>query len=936
MKYLIPASLLLLLHFGAFSQDNWQWLNPQPSGTNCININFADSLNGFILNYYGDYNYNGDLIRTKDQGGHWQVTDHFPQATSIQIADSTGVIACSNGNLYVSSDNGNTWALASASISGNIKSVNIVSRDTFFLASSNNLIYMSTDRGKTLTTLDCQCSVYSSTFLDSKTGFIGAYSSILKTTDGGQTWITLDSFSAISYAGIYSLQFLNADTGFAILGVDTLSRLLRTYDGGATWSELNIGIFSLAGKFINSKTGFAGGSLGEILRTDDGGTTWTDVTPVLDKKFYSYKINSFYFFDEKTGFAVGNSGRILKTINGGQSWSHYSPTYVPITAVSFPTAQAGYMADGYTTFKTKDGGLHWDSLSLTGSSFIAPHFSSADTGYFLSSYPLREHRTIDGGQTWTLFNPASADWAYATGQYYTGPHAGFLSTGGQLLKTVDDGMSWSLVWQAQDSSQFMDLIYFTDSLNGFARRGYAQLMKTTDGGMTWSLTYTAPRGFSKLWFFDPLNGILVGDDAGGQALVTHDGGISFSLVQLTPRFIGRIHAIGFFNRQIGYLTSDGFPDIGKGAYGLIHKTIDGGQTWQLITYDLQGNSIVFTPDSSALIAGNGGQLIKNKISSGWQINSLTASDDHDCGENFSVNVSAALSSVDSISFLYTGPGGRTDTVAASPDQIQNGLISSTGSAKGFIPDTVYTLLVRLRYNGVYQISNPINFTPLGLPQPTIIDSAGYLVSSIDSANHWFRNGIATSSAVGRRYYPDSSGVYTVQTVMDSCISAMSDTILVTVACSSKQSVPAPTVTYNAGILTSSAPQGNHWFFNGVEIPDAYDQQYTPTVPGDYSVRIITPCTISSMSNVVNSLVSSAGAGIRIYPNPAVNQLVIDNRDVVPLEFVVMNIMGQSILSGSSSNNQIYINTRALSHGQYIIRIRNRDTGIASSILFAKF
>src|SRR5258708_6820001 len=134
MEYLIVASLLLLSHFGAFSQHEWQWLNPQPSGSFCIKITFTDRQHGFILNN------NGDLIRTDDQGGHWQISNRFPLATYMDINDSTGVITCSNGVLYVSSDNGNSWNLVNTSLQVGIQWISIVSRDTFFLANPNGLI----------------------------------------------------------------------------------------------------------------------------------------------------------------------------------------------------------------------------------------------------------------------------------------------------------------------------------------------------------------------------------------------------------------------------------------------------------------------------------------------------------------------------------------------------------------------------------------------------------------------------------------------------------------------------------------------------------------------------------------------------------------------------------------------------------------------------
>ncbi|HET7002640.1 MAG TPA: YCF48-related protein [Puia sp.] len=928
MKYLIVASLLLLCHFGAFSQHDWQWLNPQPSGATCIKITFTDRQHGFILNR------NGELIRTEDQGIHWQISSHFPLATAMDIADSTGIIVCSNGVLYMSTDDGDTWNLVSSSLRGNLKWISIISRDTFYLATADGLIYRTTDRGKTMTSTETNLPIISFTFADANTGFIGQSGSmIFKSTDGGQTWIKKDSVN-FTPSNILSFQFLNTDTGFAFR---ESSSLLRTYDGGNTWSEFNTASNVPVFQFINIKTGFIAGGDGVILRTDDSGSTWNSITPVAKDGFQIYSI---YFFDGNTGFMVGGLGRILKTTNGGQTWSSYSPTYLPITAVSFPTTLTGYMSDWNNTYKTTDGGQHWDSLSLvtgmdypSSSRFTQAHFSSVDSGYFLSDNDVREHQTSDGGQTWTLLNPASADWMTAPGEHYIGPHTGFISLlasgNAQLLKTNNDGTNWSTVWQAQFSNEYLGRIFFTDSLHGFALR-YQQLMKTTDGGVTWSIVYTDPYyAMTDLCFTDPINGYLTNGE--GQVLITHDGGISFTSVNFGHNYLGTINTIRFFNQQIGYLAAGN--QFGPGNFGQIYKTIDGGKTWQL-NNSFGGNSIIFTPDSNVVIAGFGGELIKNKIRN-WQVDSLSVSDDNACGENFSVFVGAALSDVDGISILYTDPGGKTDTVAASPAHVHNALVICKATAKAFKPDVVYTARVRLKYDGVYQLTDPIYFTPVGISQPAIKDSAGYLVSSVDSANHWFRNGIAIPSALGRRYYPDSSGTYRVQTILDSCVSALSDPVTINLACSSKQPVPAPTVTNNAGVLISSASQGNHWFLNGVEIPDAYDQQYTPTVSGDYSARIITACTISPMSNVVNSLVSNPGPGPHIHPNPVVNQLVIDNQDGAPLEFEIMNITGESIITGSSSGSQIYINTRTLSPGQYILRVRNGNTNSSKSVLFVR-
>src|ERR1700761_7486360 len=100
MKHLYLLCCALSLASLSYSQNAWQWLNPQPEGYNNSKIVFADHLRGFILNI------NGDLMTTADQGNSWSVAGHFPFASCLDLRDNTGVIASSTGALYVSSDNG--------------------------------------------------------------------------------------------------------------------------------------------------------------------------------------------------------------------------------------------------------------------------------------------------------------------------------------------------------------------------------------------------------------------------------------------------------------------------------------------------------------------------------------------------------------------------------------------------------------------------------------------------------------------------------------------------------------------------------------------------------------------------------------------------------------------------------------------------------------
>ena len=148
-KLLLLLSCYLLLNAKSFAQHDWQWLNPQPTGYACLKVVFTDHQTGYILNS------NGDLVRTKDQGAHWEVTDNFPNASIMEIADSTGVIAANDGSVYVSSDNGKSWHPAAGIANMQFLNISIVSRDTFFLSTRPGIIYMTGNRGLSWVTLNC-------------------------------------------------------------------------------------------------------------------------------------------------------------------------------------------------------------------------------------------------------------------------------------------------------------------------------------------------------------------------------------------------------------------------------------------------------------------------------------------------------------------------------------------------------------------------------------------------------------------------------------------------------------------------------------------------------------------------------------------------------------------------------------------------------------
>jgi photosystem II stability/assembly factor-like uncharacterized protein len=101
-----------------------------------------------------------------------------------------------------------------------------------------------------------------------------------------------------------SVYFSDANTGYAVGGMGTI---LKTSDGGATWVIQNSGITTYlnAVVFTDANTGYAVGGLGKILKTINGGANWTAQISNVNT---TDNLNSVYFTSADTGYVAGING----------------------------------------------------------------------------------------------------------------------------------------------------------------------------------------------------------------------------------------------------------------------------------------------------------------------------------------------------------------------------------------------------------------------------------------------------------------------------------------------------------------------------------------------------------------------------------------------------------------------------------------------------
>lgn len=270
-------------------------------------------------------------------------------------------------------------------------------------------------------------------FLNQDIGFVsGAYGKILKTENGGTTWVAKNSGTT---EGLACIQFVSSTVGYASSGFyPGFSTVIKTIDGGNTWTKTNVKpLMSGSGMwFLNANKGFYACADGlyhssVILRTLNGGDTWDTV----------YQANGwvsfFHFADSLHGFATVNNGTVLKTTDGGSSWTTQnlgntlwgSGIYFLNKDTGFVGGQPKSGTGGAPIYKTVNAGLTWTPIASANMIFKIC-FSDADHGYAL---------TVD-----------------TTG-------AGF------MIKTANSGSSWAIESTPKNNLRG---IYFLNSSLGFA------------------------------------------------------------------------------------------------------------------------------------------------------------------------------------------------------------------------------------------------------------------------------------------------------------------------------------------------------------------------------------------------------------------------------------------------------------------------------------
>jgi photosystem II stability/assembly factor-like uncharacterized protein len=315
--------------------ESWSVKTPPPLGSGDLKAMKAFDRNSAIT--LGD-----GLLATTNGGNTWdslglKILARDLNATHFLNAD-TGYVTGNGGKFLRTEDGGKNWTWNGPQSVLDLHDVMFFDFDTGYVLGKRfrpghypgdgdytyelyktvnrgeNWISMSHGGGSVQHTADM---VHSSFFVDASLGYLAGSryivrnpreGFILKTTNGGNTWITLPPSPIFS-----KIHFVNADTGFGI-GSTSIS---KTVNGGQSWTpqhtEVGRNLQSLY--FLNANVGYIVGDSGTVLKTIDGGSHWINQS-LPDK----VNLKSVFLTGQNTGWITGESGLILRTADIGAPW----------------------------------------------------------------------------------------------------------------------------------------------------------------------------------------------------------------------------------------------------------------------------------------------------------------------------------------------------------------------------------------------------------------------------------------------------------------------------------------------------------------------------------------------------------------------------------------------------------------------------------------
>jgi photosystem II stability/assembly factor-like uncharacterized protein len=226
--------------------------------------------------------------------------------------------------------------------------------------------------------------LYSSCVVGNKAFFWGENTTIVSTSDGGETFIVYPAYSPIgnvAWTGLQPIAFADSLTGYL---TDVPHGEFRTTDGGVHWVRVagpysNVEIVT----FANSQVGWKFGNGGGSFKTTNAGLTWSPFNTPFQfnqggffSRVYALDQDRLWVLKRSYSGVTGVSG-VWSSSNGGSSWQHVN---------------TGLVMDSTQQLSNVDLKVKASGLGI-GIGYLSHMYSDSVRSFVL--------RTTDFGVSWT-------------------------------------------------------------------------------------------------------------------------------------------------------------------------------------------------------------------------------------------------------------------------------------------------------------------------------------------------------------------------------------------------------------------------------------------------------------------------------------------------------------------------------------------------------
>lgn len=427
---------------------------------------FAQDGTLFLASFTGIY-------KSNNRGDFWETKETLANEIIVGLAvsppvDTGTVVGVSHyiGDAYLISDDGNFRV----DVNQGWRSMELVER---LLAPFVKRVQFGFDPDRLLSIrMRLHDVAFSPAFAEDQTAFVSLRNHLLRTTDGGATWTSVningDRFGLNAYGGESKTLI-----GFVIAPSPTFETdntlfigtqnglILKSTDRGESVSS--IGTFAdkltalqISPEFSTDNTLFGAGFHTGVHKSVDGGQTWTAMNRGLDIESgglageFQLAVSPNYGADQT--LFTGTVNGLFKSVDGGESWTNVpcdgcstewnisalavSPDFVNDGTVVFAAKGVGILKsiDGGNSFVEVENSLINEGVSLgnlsntpatSGAIKFSPNYAIDKTIYGFSGEMLV--KSTDGGENWSvvsnsyLENAATTEIDLVFGQYFIYP-----------------------------------------------------------------------------------------------------------------------------------------------------------------------------------------------------------------------------------------------------------------------------------------------------------------------------------------------------------------------------------------------------------------------------------------------------------------------------------------------------------------------------------